>query len=70
VGGDGGLELVAVVEQLGCTLSDEAVSPFLNPEYVGVMAGTVPPWFIVGLEAVMVSGTRLTVKFPGTYVAA
>jgi hypothetical protein len=32
VGGDAGLELVAVLEQVGCTVKDDAVSPFSKPE--------------------------------------
>ena len=30
-GGEGGLELVAVVEQVGAVVSDEAESPLTNP---------------------------------------
>jgi hypothetical protein len=32
VGGEAGLELVAVVVQLACVFNDEAVSPFTKPE--------------------------------------
>ncbi len=29
---EAGLELVAVVEQVGCSVRDEALSPFLKPK--------------------------------------
>jgi hypothetical protein len=34
---------VAVVEQVGCEVRELALSPFTNPESLGVMLGTVPP---------------------------
>ena len=37
------LALVAVPEQVGSVVSDDAVSPFLKPLYSGVMAGAVLP---------------------------
>jgi hypothetical protein len=32
VGGDAGLERVAVLEQVGCAVKDDAVSPLTKPE--------------------------------------
>ncbi len=43
MGGEAGLELVAVVEQSGGVVSDEAVSPLTKPAYPAVMLGTDPP---------------------------
>ena len=62
------LEVVAVVEHVGGVLSDDAVSPFLKPEYVAEMAGGVPPWVIEPLDAVTVSGVAWTTAVPEAYV--
>jgi hypothetical protein len=55
-----------VVEQVGCVLSDEALSPFLKPEYPAVMAGGVDPYGMGALEAVTVSGAGVTLTEPAT----
>jgi hypothetical protein len=57
--------LVAVVEQAGCAVRIALVSPFTKPARDGVMAGTVPPYAMVALLAVMVSVAAVTVKVPG-----
>ena len=44
------LWLVAVVEHVTVP-SDAALSPFMKPEKLGVIAGTVPPYVIELLEA-------------------
>jgi hypothetical protein len=58
------LEVVAVVLHVGVTVG--ARSPFSRPVYPAVMTGTVPPYVIDPLEAVMVSGAGVTTTEPGT----
>jgi hypothetical protein len=55
---------VAVVPHDGGTLSDATLSEFSNPEKIGVMVGTAPPYVIVGLDAVTTNGAGFTVKSP------
>jgi hypothetical protein len=38
-----GLELLAVVEQVGLVVNDAAESVLTKPRYAGVMVGAVPP---------------------------
>ena len=57
-------EDVAVVEHVGGVSG--AVSPLIRPEYVGVIAGTVPPISTSGDEAVMVRTGTSTVTVPPT----
>ena len=55
---------LAVLVQVGPAASEVAVSPLTKPAYDAVTAGGVPPYVIVALEAVMVSGAGCTTRSP------
>jgi hypothetical protein len=57
---------VAVVEHVGGVVNELAVSPLVNPEYVEVMVGTVPPYVMDAEEAAMERGAGLTCTDPFT----
>jgi hypothetical protein len=61
----GGDHDVAEVQHVGAIGTDAAPSPFTKPEYDGVIAGTVRPTVIVGLEAVIVNWCSTTFVAPG-----
>jgi hypothetical protein len=60
------LDEVAVVEQVGLVVSDEADWPFTKPEYEAVIDGGVPPNVIVPDDAVTVSGAGVIETDPLT----
>ncbi len=55
---------MAAVEQLGGVVSEDALSPLTKPEYEAVMAGTFPPYVVVGEEAVTMRGAAVTPTSP------
>ena len=57
---------MAVVEQVGCVVSDDALSPFTNPEYEGDDVGTAPPYVMVSEEALTTSTAVPTTTSPPT----
>jgi hypothetical protein len=61
----GGDHDVAEVQHVGAIGRDAALSPLTKPEYDGVIAGTVRPAVIVGLEAVIVNWGSTTLVAPG-----